>query len=215
MFYKSAIIKFSNREYNINIGYRLSADLAAGLVAGFYLLSSILRKSDSLNFSPRSISIELQNFDSENVRIGFDDEFPEFLTKYLAVKGKDVTPNSNIDNFSEIKFIYWVLADVYKEEFILFQFESSDFIRGIVSVMNSFKIEIRILMYSLPFMKARNWKNISFSVKTSENDLLYSKELESLIPYKPRTKYSDYCQSKETFVIAQEKGVSARNLEKL
>lgn len=210
MFYKAAKIKIAEKEYMINIGHRLSGDLVVGLVAGLYLIVSILKKLDSMILTEKNIFIEIKNFDTPDTIVRFDGEMPEMMTKYINVQGSNISPNKVKSNV-ETKYFYWTLADVYEKKYILFQFETSDFVRGVIAIFNAFKLDVRDIMFSVPFLKPNDWKNVSLTIKNPEKDLLKYEGMESLIPYKPKTKYADYCT--DTSQVIKERGLNVRPID--
>lgn len=196
MNYRSIRIRLGERDFKINLGHRMSQDLAMGIVAGMHLVMSIMTNIDTIMFTKLNSAVELITLEGEDTLVKLDGEIPEILEKYVNIKGEDITP-AKTKGVDEMKFIYWVLADVSKSIFIMFQFETSDFIRGVLAIFESFKINVRDIMFSVPYFKAINWKNISLTIKNSERDLLDSPNMKNIIPYIPKSKYNDYCNERD------------------
>ncbi len=193
--YRNLKVVFGSKEFNISLGYRLTEDFVAGIITGFYLVLSFLKFKQ---VSVGSINAILTDEDSGDVEVRFEgDNPPYFLNKFIEAIGEDVTPAHGRAVQGDIVFIYWVLCDINNGKFILFRFNNSDFIRGIIAITASYGLEVKDIMYSYPFYKAVNWNNISLTVKNQDRDLLYFKgDEKENIPYMPYTKDVGYCDEK-------------------
>lgn len=184
-------IRFNN--VDIPIKEKLTSDLTNGIMVGYYITCSYALYTKTLTSDSNLV------FQYLNKVVNYKD-IPKELTdnKYLTFKGKNITPYEEVN--SNQNLIHWVLADLNNKEFMFFTFRTGDFIRGVMSMLNTFNIDVNKVMFNSPFIRIKEWTNVHLTVTNDKDSVIVNIQSEdtSYIPY---VKYSKPCNSNELKTI--------------
>ena len=127
----------------------LSGDLTAGLVLGLYTVHSDMVKNH--NHDQNDDDCIYIGETEEDVRVRFEDILDDTLMLYVDA---DETENQGIDEFEffgTFDSLGWWILDPKTGYHVLYDFDTSDFIRGFITITQAFRVDFRSYIHGLPF----------------------------------------------------------------
>jgi len=143
--------------YIFTFSGKFSRDLIVGMISGIISIISDLKDNIYVELKIGANRINIENkYDIEH-----------YFREYIIVSNPKIYGSLDTYQYQPKNNMYglWIKSSIYKSEYTLYQFETAEFLQGLITICDSFQIDFRDISFD-PVFKIKFNQRIKYNIES-------------------------------------------------